>query len=101
MAGNTEAFYPGNYNQMIRPATYNLPVGGIVKRETFLPGNTEFMAELPGAYRDDSYVTAGYSYQPDSYTPGTYQFDANCVGQNVQVYPERESKVLWCGERNL
>ena len=94
-----ENFYPGN--MMTTEPTYNLPVG-IVKRETFLPGNTEYMqAELPGAYRDDTYVTAGYSYQPDSFTPGTYQFDAGCTGQNVQVYPERESKVLWCGERNL
>ena len=38
---------------------------------------------------------------PDSYTPGTYQFAPDCIGQAVTVYPERESKVLFCGERNL
>ena len=82
-------------------ATYNLPVG-VIERESFLPGIAERMsANLPGAYRGDSYVTAGTSYVPDSYTPGSYLFDASCRGQDVMVYPERNPEVLWCGERNL
>jgi hypothetical protein len=108
MVGNKQIYYPGStellaQRQMVYPASYNLPVG-IVERESFLPGANliqQKIAEIPGAYRNDAFVTAGYSFQPDSYTPGTYQFDAGCQGQAVTVYPERESKVLWCGERNL
>ena len=99
-------YYPGATDmiaigQMIAPATYNLPVG-IVERESFLPGVIERgMAQIPGALRGDSYVEPGYSFTPDSYTPGNYRFDAGCLGQAVTVYPEREPRVLWCGERNL
>ena len=85
-------------------AYYNAPVG-MIERETLLPGTADLIqskfATLPGAYRDDTYITAGNSYVPDSYTPGRYQFDPNCMGQSVTVYPERQSEVLWCGERNL
>jgi len=59
------------------------------------------MAQIPGALRGDSFVQPGYSFIPDSYTPGTYAFDAGCMGQAVTTYPEREPRVLWCGERNL
>ena len=98
--------------QFVQPATefipaaayYNAPVG-MIERETLLPGTADLiqskLATLPGAYRADSYITAGNSYVPDSYTPGNYQFAPNCMGQAVTVYPERQSEVLWCGERNL
>lgn len=87
--------------QVITPASYNTAVG-VIERESFLPGMIERqIATIPGAFRDDSFVELGYSYSPDSYTPGSYQFDANCAGQAVTVYPEREPTVLWCGERDL
>lgn len=102
-----EFVYPGTtisqvgINQLISPAAYNLPVG-IMERESLLPGATcDCIYSTPGADRFDTYIAPGYSYTPDSYTPGTYTFGPECVGQAVTVYPERESKVLWCGERNL
>lgn len=73
-----------------------------MERESLLPGATcDCLYSTPGADRFDTYIAPGYSYTPDSYTPGTYTFAPECVGQAVTVYPERESKVLWCGERNL
>ena len=99
-------YYPGAteniaFGQIVSPAAYNAAVG-VIERESFLPGAYERnVAQLPGAYMSDSYVQPGYSFVPDSYTPGTYQFDASCLGQAVTVYPEREQRVLWCGERNL
>ena len=30
-----------------------------------------------------------------------YQFNPNCVGQPVTVYPDNTGRVLWCGERNV
>ena len=101
-----QIYFPGSTSaiaaaQLISPAAYNLPVG-VIERESFLPGAIqENLAMIPGAYRDDTYVTPGYSFEPDSYTPGTYEFSPSCMGQAVTVYPEREQKVLWCGERNL
>lgn len=103
-----QLYYPGSTTalaaaQLIAPAAYNLPVG-IIERESFLPGAIALesnLARIPGAMRDDTYITPGYSFEPDSYTPGTYGFSPSCMGQAVTVYPEREQKVLWCGERNL
>lgn len=87
--------------QIVSPAAYNAAVG-IMERESFLPGAMEAqIAQIPGAYRGDSYVQPGLSFVPDSYTPGSYLFDQSCLGQAVTVYPEREPRVLWCGERNL
>ena len=103
--GMNRDFVGMDRTQFIQPAAYyNAPVG-MIERETLLPGTADLiqskLATLPGAYRADSYITAGNSYVPDSYTPGNYQFAPNCMGQAVTVYPERQSEVLWCGERNL
>jgi len=103
-----QLYYPGSTTalaaaQLIAPAAYNLPVG-IIERESFLPGAIALesnLARIPGAMRDDTYITPGFSFEPDSYTPGSYEFSPSCMGQAVTVYPEREQKVLWCGERNL
>jgi hypothetical protein len=91
--------YPASTTMIRGQPGYN-PNTGVLERESFLPGNV-IQAQLPGAYRDDTYVVPGYSYQPDSYTPGSYTFPESCTGQDVTVYPEREQKVLFCGERNL
>lgn len=58
---------------------------------------------IPGADLplNQVYVSRGRSYVPDSFTPGNYGFDNSCRGQAVTTYPERNSEVLWCGERNL
>lgn len=97
----SQGFYPGAATMV---GTYNEPVG-VIERESFLPGGADLiqsrLALIPGADRGSSFVTRGYSYVPDSYTPGTYQFDASCAGQAVQVYNEQEPEVLWCGERDL
>lgn len=99
-------YYPGAsakfaVGQMIAPAAYN-PNVGIIERESFLPGVIQSnLAQIPGAYRGDSLVQTGTSFIPDSYTPGSYAFAPSCTGQAVTVYPEREPRVLWCGERDL
>ena len=63
----------------------------------------EVSAMIPGADLplNQVYVTRGASDVPDSFTPGSYGFDPSCRGQAVTTYPERNSEVLWCGERNL
>ena len=48
-------------------------------------------------------LPAATLYEPGydaSYAPG-WAFDASCAGQAVEVYPEMDQSVIWCGERNL
>lgn len=61
----------------------------------------ERVAMVPGADRTNAFMSTGYSYSPDSFSLGAQDEYLGCIGQDVLVYPETESNVLWCGERNL
>ena len=73
-------------------------------QETF-PGAVEAvqqrLAMIPGADMPGNIMTPGISYSPDSFSLAAQNEYLGCVGQPVLVYPERESNVLFCGERNL
>ena len=70
-----------------------------------IPGAVEAVQErlamIPGADIGGTYVTPGYSYSPDSFSLAAQDDYLGCAGTPVLVYPERESNVLFCGERNL